>query len=259
MAGYAYSPLYGVEPFENVAGAPLTNISLGGQVETFGGGAKITNNNLLVTLWGNLENAAPPANPFPIAGDLLQPADSVTGQVSAYAQDFQKGLSQVFDSRTTAKFRFQQTDGEGAFVETPLMAVLNPPAEIKNYYQRVMKVVNNEPTFLRSALDMLVWEAQFFSSDFSLSLTNAQGLITAGNSLGFPLLKTSGADGVFPEFYPVLSQLLILQDVAGIKAYLEAIADGDFFIPVLIQPTTPPPASEDPWGVKITWPHSIAR
>ena len=272
MGDYGYIPIFGVEPFKNVAGAPLTTVnSFNLKTTTFGGGANNTRNNLLVTLWGNLQFSETFSGTV-LAGDLLQPVDaSVEGSIAEILPGLaNNGFSSFADSRTSFKLSFVQNSDEDPFVSSPLMGVLNPPGELKNAYKYLAKAMQvaisaGNPvgvltTFKKSVLDLFMWRGAFCTTGSSIAqITALSGTLAAGNIFFLPLLKTSGADGVLPVFYPsLLLELIATGDVDAVNVYLTALAAGDFFVPVFFSPTATP-ASGAAWFAEITWPHSTPR
>ena len=251
---YGYFPIYGVEPFQNNAKVPLT-----GSFSSFGGGAELTSQNLLVTLW-----ALPGPTPFPpVAGQLLQPMyvnETESGVINGVnLRQYNKSFLPMTYSRTACKFLFQ-TGSQDPLV-TPLLGILNPPGELKNLYQNYCKAyLNNMSTLtvetLRSQFDYQAWEARTVNTSIFNTDTPCQ---SAFGGLGFaplPLVKTSGADGVFPEFYTNLAYTLATPDPARFIADVKSIADGNFYVPVIFGPEDP---SAFAWSAEINWPHSIAR
>jgi hypothetical protein len=273
MAGYSYLPIFGVEPFKNVKNVPVTTFNgvSGDYITTFGGGADVTGDNLLITLWGNLESYSGPLV-APLGGDLLQPDYAMiegAGVTDILPGLLNKGFLPFAKSRTSFKITFLQSDGEGAFVTLPLMGIMNPPGELKNAYKYAAKAAQaaltvNNPTgvlinFKKSTLDALMWRAAFCGSSGSLDqITALSGFFASGNLFVSPLAKTSGADGNFPEFYPNVFGLLLAGDLAGANAYFDEIAKGNFYIPTYFEPVVDP-GNENFWLAEITWPHSVPR
>lgn len=267
--GYSYLPVMGVEPFSNVAKAPLTTLDTTGSadVTTFGGGAEITGDNLLITLWGNLVLAQNPTDP-PLSGQLLQP-DYAAIEGGAVRDVFpgilNKGFSPFAKSRTSFKLGFVSTPGQDSppFVTLPLMGIMNPPGELKNAYMYAAKaakaaISTNNPfgvlvQFKKSILDFLMWRAAFALGTFPQQ-TGQQGVFSAGGLFLLPLAKTSGADGVFPEFYPPAIALVALGDADAINAYFDNIAAGNFYVPAFFSPAVDPQGNF--WNVEISWPGS---
>lgn len=235
MADYFYNPLFGVEPYKDVAGVGIE--------AAFGGGADITGQNLLVSLWAVDDPAA-------VSGRLFKPErfTSEFVNVIAPAQEaegvfgVEHGYMPALEpSRTSASFMFNRLTEEGTPSFTfPILAILNPPGEIKNYYIRAFKAVLDAtyPSGLRidvyrSFFLRLVWQVTF--ETFGLLVETSEGEYNFGNGIdgvmasSFPFALSSGADGIFPHIpeAPTPSQMI---------AYADQVIAGEFFIPVLLLP-----------------------
>ena len=249
MAEYLYQPIYGIEPWENNANAPL--------VSDFGGGARRTNENFLVSLW-TIDVYGD--NAFqPVAGRLLRPANVTP--FAAMLDGFipglgTNGLKTVFDSRTSARFQYTTDAFVPSTINFPLLAILNPPQDMKTQYQNTVKA-SLDPSapgglnirVLRSIADLGAMEAYFYNNDFSGPLAGSTSLGSIlGNILGTTALTaTDGSDGVFPTFFDYTTP-------ASVVAAIDAISRGAFFLPVLIAPT-----EADNFTVTLNWPHTAAR
>lgn len=273
--GYSYLPVFGVEPFDNVAKVPVSAFDplVGADITTFGGGADVTGDNLLVTLWGNIQPGQAPNDP-PVGGDLLQPTYTMLegSDVKATLPGLiNNGYSPFAKSRTSFKIALLSSVVPDApsFITLPLMGILNPPGELKNAYMYAAKATRtavsaNNPTgalvqFKKSILDFLMWRGAFsVSTNIGISQEcGIEGTISVGGLFILPLAETSGADGAFPVFYPSLVSLIATGDVAAIQAYLDNIAAGNFYVPLYFQPLVDPGANL--WLAEITWPHSVPR
>ncbi len=248
---FSYLPLFGVDPFYNAAGADVTT--------GYGGGAKVTGDNLLVTLWSATadEGGGPP-----LFVDLLQPSyASVTANaLPDYLDSYETyaNLAKPFaSSRTAAKYLFANGSSD---IDT-FLAVLNPPAELKNHYMSMATAVLAANAYgfqldmLKScANDSFVWGGR---------TVNGLGTPVASTSVVFgsvfeplPLLRTSGADGVAPVFYTTFEEAVAASDPdvgADFIASLKEVAKGNFFVPAMIV------ADAAEVITTLEWPHSIAR
>lgn len=244
---YNYQPVYGVEPYEDVAGVGLA--------APFGGGAKITGQNLLVSLWTIDDEDM-------TSGRLLKPkknteeaAIQAEARAADGALDFLNSLDQVFDSRTATRFLFQ-FDAVPGF-GPPFLAILNPPGELKDFYSRWLKakVDNNYPTGIeqvieKSAFAPLAWNAHCATVVQSGS-TIVEGAFGAQTEFLETFALTSGANGVFPNI-PEVSFL----SPSGFVAWLDQVIAGDWYWPVLISQG---PSEGQTSMFTLSWPHSIAR
>jgi hypothetical protein len=246
MAEYHYLPIYGVEPWQNNA-----NVL---PAAAYGGGAKRTNENFLVSLW-TVDSIATPLTPT--SGRLLKPMPNT---VDAIALDATipglgtVGLQTAFDSRTSARFSLQLLDEE-AF-NFPVLAILNPPQDMKTQYQNAVRASLDPAApggidikVLRSVLAFNALEAYFQNTDFS---SPALGNVTPASILGgilgtMPLAATDGADGVFPTFYNY-------DNAPNAVASIAAISKGLFFLSALIAPT-----EGEGFVLTLNWPHTAAR
>lgn len=258
---YTYTPVYGVERFKNVTNAPVTNITpVSPGAETFGGGAELTNNNLLVSLWSNLQVDE---NLLPVAGDLLQPIYAQDGAAVSFLPTHRL-YAPMFDSRTAFKISFHQEE-QDAEPMGQLLGFMNPPAELKNFYQNAARAVLDgaspigfdfESLKNGVGVDSAIWEGSASEWNPVGHQSNPEPLaFFIGNLVGFPLAKTSGANGIFPTFYTSVALALSTSDFAGMKTTLEGVSRGDFYVPVLFNAG----AVGETLLYKFTWPHSIAR
>ena len=127
---YEYIPVYGVEPFQNNTNAPV------GAFGGFGGGAEITDQNLLITLWSLANKQHIP----PATGQLLQP-DYVNvtdgSNNGVLLTHLSQGFSQLVPSRTSCKILIINHAIDP--LPLPLLGIMNPPGELKNLYQNYCK------------------------------------------------------------------------------------------------------------------------
>ena len=246
MAAYNYQPIYGVEPYDDVTGV--------GVAAEYGGGAKITGQNLLVSLW------AVDDGPALSTGRLLKPFQNTQeAELQAELQaangtlNFINFYNPVFNSRTAARFTLQADISPEPPFAFPVLAILNPPGELKTFYSHwiTAQLDNNYPSgleqnFFRSGFAPLAWNAHYAT----VSGSEVEGL---GGETDFleTFALTSGADGVFPTI-PDVSFLT----PAGFIAWLDQVIAGDWYWPVLIAPEV---VEDETAMVTISWPHSIAR
>jgi hypothetical protein len=207
---------------------------------TSGGGADVTQENLLVTLWTN------PSGDATVPGTLIRPTSSLAASQAELALFGPGVYKQAFRSRLSARFAFTEDDPE----EGPpwMLALLNPPPELKAAF------LGNGPasdsglglnTGL-SVFNLAAWDAASVDEEYvaQTTLFTFSGFSFIGDSL--PFFKTNGADGVWPEIYPVGT-------LAEIEETLNALRNGaPFFIGVAIQP------DQDNGLVTIRWPFSGA-
>lgn len=241
---YLYSPYYGIEPFDP------TSV-----------GAKLTGQNLVVTVWTVPEKV----DAIPVPGVLVQPAsqnDNLLAERRAAT-----GATAMF-SRCSAQMLFIQTEGEGInpVLTDPLLLVLNPPPELRQQWSQAVTFNGGNPadpadyTVLRSLLCGYTWRVQADLGDEvqnalvpSIDLEYDFGTLTdLGNydgvaSLSMPLLATSGADGQAPTFFDRTTD-------QGVADMLAAVNAGEFFVPLLIGADVTTPTR-----FTVTYPHSAAR
>lgn len=247
-----YAPIYGVEPYKNLGDDPLTD---------FGGGATITAENLMISLW-NITHTDSTTH-LPDAGDLIKPT-YVTLEADHAAEDaaglfnYFKAYKPFVPSRTSARFNIVLAEDEGGLV--PLV-VLNPPSEFKTRYISAIKAVLDGSTstglsltFSQSCLDALVWNVDFVGS--AGGTIEGQAVFGSPAISALPFLKTSGVDGVFPEFYTSYADAVTNNKQAQFVADMAEIVKGNFYIPCLISPDD---ADIQVWTARINWPHSAAR
>ena len=250
---YQYFPVYGIEPFEDVTGV--------GPAE-YGGGSDNTGRNLLISLW-TVEQTDP--NGVPISGRLLRPAyadDVILMQLPpTFTGLGEKGFQPFTSSRTSFKFSFTRSDNPAPF-PYPILATLNAPQELKTHLMqsaRNARLTSTPPGFAFSVFNSLfdnpMWNAVFenglLTSGNILPGSAAFSGLTTGLFSQIPYLITSGADGVYPKFYPIT---LPIDSVTRI----EAVTRGDFFVACLLTPPTAP-SPDGFWTVRAEWPHSVGR
>lgn len=233
MADYQYTPIYGVEPWQDNAGV--------GTPTEYGGGAKITGQNLIISMW---TTEATPRLLVP----LPYTPDAVT--YDAFAPGYgTKGSLPAFNSRTSARFQIGLND-----IEFTLLAVLNPPNDFKSQVQNAFKAdasAANGFAVLKSFQQPLAFEA--YATDGKNGLLQCPAVF--GGPIAFTsLLATSGADGTPPVALPSLfSGLPAAQDT------LNAMNSGNFYIGCEFELRDLIGDPEDSGIVTINWPHTAAR
>lgn len=248
---YQFSPQYGVEPSNGK------------------GGIDITQDNLVIGVWG----LDPQAIPTLVFTELLKPVT----ENDYYPKNLQQGFAQAMDSRHSALFFLATGVINGPSNVNFNAMVLNPPPEYKQQMVDAVSFNGGDPTDLanytikKSLQGNYAWRFTSELIDTVSGSRNAQGVQygTAGQKVnwystylplpstqfggGFEMafLKTSGADGVAPQFFDRTT-------VNGVNEMIEAVNDGDFFIAVGAIYNN----NNDNipgWYQGITWPHSAAR
>jgi hypothetical protein len=235
MADYTYQPIYGVEPWQDNAGV--------GYPAVYGGGAKYTAQNLLVSMWTTID-------PFPTLDKLLVSLPNTADAVALNAVIpglGTYGVAQVFNSRTSTRFILQLDDEA---IPNDCIAILNPPSDYKSQLQNALKTNANSPVGFE------VLKSFLGSQAFEYYVTNGKsealpGGAIFGNPLGFGLIyANSGADGTPPTLLPDYT--------AGFPAFqttINALNSGNFYLGV----TFSPGGDEDTGVFTINWPHTAAR
>lgn len=249
---YIYNPIYGVEPYAAL-GVP--------ESAQLGGGAQVTQENLLVTMWGNINI---PAGFIPTSGDLMKPQTAFGDYLNSVVPELKdlntEGYKQDFVSRYSARFLID-VKGEQD-VAFPLMGVLNPPAALKQRLAGSLEVAPSAApagwtvTVKKPITDGSSWglSAQTIDLDGSFGIdADISGAFGAVFS-ELPLCATDGSDGVFPTFYQnLLSGSFGGGTLAQMQEFVDAVNSGNFFIPVIFD------SSDTDFSVTIEWPHSIGR
>jgi len=255
VANYQYQTVYGIEPYDAL------NVS---EAVPFGGGADVTNDNLIITMW-NLPGFD--GSGFPVSGQLLKPfrfSPDGLAAIAGAASDgvgIGNGFNQVFNSRYSSRFYLQ--DKNIGSQEAPeylltefMLAVLQPPQDVVNDFLTYAK--NIAPgggfgtiDFLRSFFYGISWN--FRAMDLSMAVmqegASFGGLFNLGGAFSF--LKTNGADGVFPEFYPLTA--------AGfIQMMLDVTNGKPFYIPFIFS-RSETFETENAEMFEVSWPGSNAR
>ena len=243
-ATYRYAPSYGVERYKDNNGD---------------GGAEVTNDNLLITLWG-----VDTKTPFD-AGDLIVPSYA-DPNVPANEQP---AYEQAVKSRDSARFFSSLSEIDlSAF-----MAVLNPSQE---YKQRLVDAVVYDGGPVGSMTSYMIkkslqicylWEVHSRPSNPSVgqntydvgadsdgvSFSDYLGLVFPPASFGstpipLPFLKTNGADGEAPVFFDRSTP-------SGVKDMITAVNKGDFYVAMFITGGV----IQGSGYTSIKYPHSVAR
>jgi hypothetical protein len=265
---YNYQPVYGVDPWEQ--NGPLYS-DLAGTTKsangTFGGGAEVTAQNLLISLWWIEGTKDLDGLTVPDEGSLLIPKVEF-GNVDLPAPPGDKvnvvaGREQEFLSRDAARFLLNLWDLPTAPTTWTLLAVLNPPP---GYRERLAGATDYtggiKGETKKPLLDSLLWNVTaqqgagmvtgigLAVDQPSFAVGQADIYVAGGTNqrMNLPLLKTNGADGVYPEFFGGTT--------ASILAEQAARNNGDFYVPVVIESI---PDSGDDVVFTISYPHSAAR
>ena len=243
---YNYTPVYGVEPYLDNDGA---------------GGARVTGDNLIITMWSVANKKQPPN-----FSGILKP-----NTINELAQPAQRAAAaQAMHSRHSAFFYFAP-EAYGDLVPKagdilwPVMAVVNPPPELKQQLVGAVEFNGGNPADIASytvkkslqglyawtpALaqaevdgDQNVWVSEASIAAFSdyIPLVNAPGT-------PIPFLATSGADGAEPTFFD-------RSTVQGVNQMIEAVNDGEFYIAYYLGTVLDIEGAYS--GFR--WPHSTAR
>jgi hypothetical protein len=259
-------PNFGQDPWNNSGGVfsdPAGSIP--DPDGFYGGGYDITGNNLLLGVW-TITDTDPDNASVPNAGAQVRPvntrgaeADNVFG-IQGIGEF---GLAQFCDSRTSARVVVQSDTGPGA--EPPFLAVLNPPAELKSYAQDALKDVvydASKPLKLagsisKSLADVWMWAMEVtvpeaFGPPETVPQSFAVGGLTGQLFADIPLLKTSGANGQYPQFFRGFP----LANAAQVNEALEAIRSGNYFIPLVFEWD---PAVVSVASVTFSWAYSALR
>jgi len=271
---YNYVCPGGVEPWKPVEGKyfsdPAGLVPTTEALAQFGGGHVETGQNLLAGVWTVTD--VDQSGMVPIQGARLIDGSAIgnpaPGGIPGF---FENGMKPFYDSRTSARIVLD-SQPEGFTEDKTYFAVLSPPEALK---QALLDSITWDPSDVfgvfanslikKSILSGLDWRALFTSSNlgsFSAS-GSAMGIredvdvsfgTLVGAILGLPLLKTNGADGTYPEFFPAAATMADLADAQAI------IDSGEFFIPMLFA------WDQDGGGtgvasadIDIEWPHSIQR
>lgn len=249
---YIYLPFYGVEPYES------NDVAV---EDAFGGGAQLTNRNLLVSLFTvDTTDAGLPAT-----GRLVKPAPNTeyNAEVDQLGLDvgytgYANVLARDFDSRVSARFALQ-SDGIGEDdLPASMLAVLNPPPDLRQAMMAsIRSVVRNAET--SSGVEVVfdgplnfnyLWQ---FSAVSLARIPGADAGATFGDIAfaALPLLRTGGEDGNFPQFFDWTDP------GEGLYAMYTAVMRGEFYIPMGFTRADAEELSN--YIYSVSWPHSVAR
>jgi hypothetical protein len=253
---YQFQPLFGAELFKRVgdrySDAAGSVVDANGE---YGGGAEITHNNFLIALFSATDFTS---LGVPIEGALLQPIYSDLSALGALPPGISpsfitEGFKPEFDSRLSSKFllligdtvapdgwdpTFYGEDQTGG-----VLAVLQPPDELRkimaeslilslnpnsiagvNISSKIGNILGSFAIEARAEQLVLGNGAYKNAPSVSVAVGAAAGGLLGG---GLPLLKTSGADGTYPEFFP--------NTAAGKVEQYETLRDGgEWYLPALI-------------------------
>ena len=193
---------------------------------------------------------------------------SAAGPGSAFVAALQNGFQQVAYSRTSAKFGTTYPGSKEQQFDF-LMAVLNPPADLKQkFIATAIKIFSVTPTppflnfegeIFKSLLTPLMWSfhghlATSFGAIVGEMLSPVRVLAAIGGQAfpvnGIPILTTDGSDGEYP-------QLLLINSPQDFIRAQEVILSGEFWIPFLYEIEG---ADDETTGlVEVAWPHSSAQ
>lgn len=244
---YSYMPVYGVEPYLDNNGA---------------GGAKVTQENLIITAWAVESKFEGPPEYIEFEG-ILKPAEVNT----ALPEAARIAGKQTFDSRHSALVYINgNLNQEGGEELDAVGYVLNPPPEMKQLLQGAVEYNGgavdslDSYTVKKSLQSAYAWRQSFFAAEYHNALISTEFPAVFSTYLFFsepfgdetfriPFLKTNGADGVTPKCFDVSM-------ASGVRQMIEAVNDGDFYV-VYILPVLSEYSDASYSG--IVYPHSAAR
>lgn len=245
---YVYYQFFGVEQYVPL-GVPVA--------DTFGGGAKLTNDNLLMTLW----NVTSMQGARPTAGKLLKPfqftqdgADQIAA-AAAVGAGFEHAFDPCFASRYSARIMVEDDgENEAPLLSTHLLAVLRPPQDLVNSMLQAIRNVKPSSGFYGINFDFnSFWFSQAwgFEPATPAYAPLAQTAIFGGIGLGgVPFCKTNGADGNFPEFFDLTTP-------TGLVEEFETLIDGgEFYVPCVFTRTS---SIGIPEMFTFSWPYATGR
>ena len=245
---YSYIPAYGIEPYAAL-GTP--------ESAQTGGGAKVTQDNLIVSLWGSITFF----DGVPSAGKLMKPVSAFGDFFATLVPGFvgfpNNGWKTEFASRYAARLVLELQGKDD--IDYPIMGVMNPPASLKQRLAGALEVAaSGAPqgytvTIKKPITDTLSWNINAQSIDFEGSYAGGAQAFdaeVAGLFADLPFCATDGSDGVFPTFY---AGLVNNPTLGQVKTLVAALNSGNFFIPFQIG------ADVGSLAVTINWPQSIGR
>jgi hypothetical protein len=244
---YSYIPQYGVEPF----------------VDSVDGGALLTGDNLLVSLWTAEDKGGEAPDPYVLFNTIIRPSSTNSDE----EENLRSAYEKAFHSRCSAKFFF----APGGDATWPVCAALNPPDEYKQQLANAVRYIGDgasDPAdldnyeVLKSLQACSGWQLPNINrADSSLNYLSALSVeamfsqyiplapVGVTTTRIMPLLRTSGADGQAPEFFDTST-------VAGVQNMIAAVNRGDFYVAAFLGATDAEALSS---YCEIRWPHSAAR
>lgn len=233
IPSYENIPVHGFEPWLSIEGKTFSDnagaVVVPENQALYGGGAKITNENLVIGLWTIITEDA---NGNPVTGAQIRPFDSFPDLNAATGIPTTTLLSQVFDSRISAKVGVTPS---GEF-PADILAVIAPPPGFKNRLQRALTRFDtatsiSEGNVNKSLIDQFVWAVTLGNTSGGFLGPTESVNVVIGSALGAfggpNLLSTSGADGEYPLFLPNDSDSL-----ASLQATQAALESGKFYVPI---------------------------
>ena len=277
---YFYHTSYGIDPYVAIPGKEYDDAA--GTVPAvdgaFGGGAQVTQENLLISMWTVTETAPssinPPSSPIPLGGALLKPT------YAGVFKDSGDVAKPFFNSRYAARFSLGNIVaggkdpqaftyiGEWGVTALPsgVMAILNPPPELKQRLASAVRDLVSAPDpsasefpTLGPFLTALNFDVEFKRGLGSVPVAqnlryNAGGSYRLGHPIvpALPLARTNGADGNYPVIFD-------LYDTAASEEMYQRVAEqGEYYIPFWFYGDDVP--SDTTFiDVTIRWVHSTAR
>jgi hypothetical protein len=263
MPDYQFIHHYGCEPYAANNGA---------------GGATITQQNLVITAWGGTQADETKPDVFEDAQLLIPNPNNSDAAITSLER---VATAQGFHSRHSAHTFVQQNKGKQTPSIMPVGYVLNPPPEFKQAMCGALTFNGGDPadkanwTAKKSIMSQYAWR---YSAEFVLrdtrnliannAIDNSNAFISTqaaystylhlpdldDDSYRLPFLKTSGADGVAPQFFDPYT-------AGGAQEMVAAVNRGEFFVFMEIRADIPEKITGPLLTVNhtIVWPHSAAR
>jgi hypothetical protein len=252
---YVYEPVYGAEPYQDNSGA---------------GGARLTQQNLVVSAWQVGKKFDTPPNYFDW-GSILKPVSQNNSNGNSGAplnetDGVAAGL-QAFRSRHSFKAFFLTADDSYFSIGF----IINPPPEMKQLLQGSVSYNGGDPTdptsytVNKSLQSSYAWT---FRLDVTAEAHNIQEFDSAAavfstylwlNDQIFdasvarvPFLKTNGADGVAPVFFDA-------SIAGGVNEMVEAVNDGGEYYIAFSMPFEVGEENDIGNYFTVEYPHSAAR
>jgi hypothetical protein len=243
---YLYIPIYGVEEYDAL-GTPSS--------AQFGGGAKSTNDNLMVSLWADLELVAG----IPLEGQLVKPVYAFGGDWFSTPEPPghniynvpNVGWKSALRSRVAARFF---VDDKGS-LNRPFMAFLQPPQELRQMLSGALSLdADGNVVYQRPMLDLLSWSLDGVDASFDGAIEEPSVVehVFSGFFSELPYYVGDGSNGVFPTPLPILEDVLL--NGVNTQPLIDALRSGAFSVACLLFPV-----SFESQLITIQWPHSIGR